>query len=113
MTQNNLGNVLLVLGQRESGTGKLKEAVAAYRTALAERTHERVPLQWAASVGSQGVAMMLIADRANDAALAETAVMQVGAAYETLRDGGQQQWAAYFEEQLPRALAIRDRLKGK
>src|ERR1700678_2750477 len=31
---------------------------------LKERTHERVPLDWAASFGSQAVAMMQIADTA-------------------------------------------------
>ncbi len=34
MTQNNLGNALLRLGERESGTARLEEAVAAYRAAL-------------------------------------------------------------------------------
>jgi hypothetical protein len=34
MTQNNLGAALEVLGERESGTGTLTEAVAAYREAL-------------------------------------------------------------------------------
>ncbi len=63
MTQNNLGNALRTLGERESGTARLEEAVAAYRAALEERTRERVPLEWAASFGNQGVAMMLIADR--------------------------------------------------
>ena len=135
-TQNNLGNALQRLGERESGTARLEEAVAAYRAALEERTRERVPLQWAmtqnnlgnalssarragerdgaargggrmpiarrwrndtrervpldwaASFGNQGVAMMLIADRTNDGALAETAVSQIQTAYETLRDGG-------------------------
>ena len=43
----NLGNALETLGERESGTGKLEEAVAAYREALKERTRERVPLDWA------------------------------------------------------------------
>ena len=57
--------------------------------------------------------MMLIADRANDGALAETAVQQIEAAYETLRDGGQEQWAAVLAAQLTKAQAIRDRLKGK
>ena len=38
--------------------------------------------------------MILIADRTNDGALAETAVLQIETAYETLRAGGQQQWAA-------------------
>ena len=43
MTQNNLGNALESLGERESGTARLEEAVAAYRDALKEYTRERVP----------------------------------------------------------------------
>jgi hypothetical protein len=46
-TQNNLGSALLVIGERETGTAKLNEAVTAYREALKEWTRERVPLQWA------------------------------------------------------------------
>jgi tetratricopeptide (TPR) repeat protein len=38
MTQNNLGTALSELGERESGTGRLEEAVAAYREALKEYT---------------------------------------------------------------------------
>jgi tetratricopeptide (TPR) repeat protein len=34
MTQNNLGNALAALGERESGTARLQEAVAAYDAAL-------------------------------------------------------------------------------
>jgi len=112
-TQNNFGNALATLGERESGTGRLEQAVATYRAALEERTRERVPLEWAASVANQGVALMLIADRANDAGRAETAVGQIETACETLRDGGQAPWAAYFEAKLPEAQAIRDRLKGR
>ena len=33
-TQNNLGNALLRLGERESGTARLTEAVAAHRAAV-------------------------------------------------------------------------------
>ena len=44
MTQMNLGNALQTLGERESGTARLEEAVAAYRAALEERTRARVPL---------------------------------------------------------------------
>jgi hypothetical protein len=44
------------LGERESGTARLEEAVAAFRAALEERTRERVPLDWATSTGSQGEA---------------------------------------------------------
>jgi hypothetical protein len=36
---------LEALGERESGTALLDEAVTAYRAALEERTRERVPLQ--------------------------------------------------------------------
>ena len=43
MTQNNLGLALWRLGERESGTARLEEAVAAYRAALEEYTRERVP----------------------------------------------------------------------
>jgi hypothetical protein len=47
MTQNSLGNALLTIGRRESGTERLEQAVAAYREALQEYTLERVPLDWA------------------------------------------------------------------
>jgi hypothetical protein len=48
-TQNNLGAALATLGERESGTAYLTEAMAAYRAALEERTRDRVPLDWAAT----------------------------------------------------------------
>jgi hypothetical protein len=53
-----------------------------------------------------------VADRTNDAAMAEIAFQQIHTAVETLRSGGHRQWAAEFEAQLPNAQAIRDRLKG-
>jgi hypothetical protein len=43
-TQIALGTALGALGERESGTGKLEEVVAAYRAALEEWTRERAPL---------------------------------------------------------------------
>jgi tetratricopeptide (TPR) repeat protein len=112
-TQHNLGNALRSLGERRGGTVRLKEAVNAYSEALQEYTREGVPLQWAASFGSQGVAMTLIAESARDGALAESAVMQIAAAYETLRDGGHQQWASVLLAQLAKAQAIHDRLTSK
>ena len=57
--------------------------------------------------------MMLIADRTNDSALAVTALQQIQTAYETERSGGQAAWAAFYQRQLSKAQAIRDRLKGK
>ena len=44
---NHLAISLRTLGERESGTARLEQAVAAYRAALEKRTRERVPLDWA------------------------------------------------------------------
>ena len=44
---DNLGDALQVLGERESGTARLEEAVVACRAALLEWTRELVPLNWA------------------------------------------------------------------
>ncbi|MGA7450609.1 MAG: hypothetical protein WBW73_04810 [Rhodoplanes sp.] len=63
MTQTNLGNALLRLGERESGTDKLNEAVAAYREALKERTRERVPLDWAMTQMNLGTALSSLGER--------------------------------------------------
>jgi hypothetical protein len=43
MIQVNLGTALLSFGVRESGTGKLTEAVADFRAALEEYKHEHRP----------------------------------------------------------------------
>jgi tetratricopeptide (TPR) repeat protein len=111
MTQNNLGYALAKLGERESGTARLEEAVAAYGAALGEFPRERVPLDWAESFGGQGIALMLIADRTNNGVIAEAAVKQIQAAYETARSGDDEASAADFQEQLAEAVKIRDRLK--
>jgi hypothetical protein len=45
-TQNNLGYTLQILGERETGTARLEEAVAAYLALLEEYTRERHWLEW-------------------------------------------------------------------
>jgi tetratricopeptide (TPR) repeat protein len=112
MTQMNLGNALEALGERESGTAKLEEAVSAYREALKENTRERVPLDWAGTTGNHGEALMHLAERTRDAAMAETAFRQIEAASETLRAGGDAAAADYYEARLAKARAIRDQLKA-
>ena len=62
-TQNNLGNALATLGERESGTARLEQAVAAYTEALKERTRERVPLAWAATQNNLGQAIQILRER--------------------------------------------------
>ncbi|MEZ5823348.1 MAG: hypothetical protein R3C97_00940 [Geminicoccaceae bacterium] len=54
MTQNNRGIALATLGERESGTERLEQAVEAYDRALLEYTRERVPLDWAMTQNNQG-----------------------------------------------------------
>jgi hypothetical protein len=43
MTQNNLGNALRALGERESGTAHFEEAVTAFSEAARELTEEKTP----------------------------------------------------------------------
>ena len=74
MTQNNLGNALWTLGERESGTARLEEAVAAYREALEERTRERVPLDWAMTQKNLGTALRALGERESGTARLEEAV---------------------------------------
>ncbi len=111
-TRNNLGTVLRTLGERESGTARLEEAVAAFRDALTERTRERVPFDWAISFGNQGVALTRLAERTKDARMAATACQQIEAALETARSGGHAADAARFEARLREARQTRDALKG-
>jgi hypothetical protein len=57
--------------------------------------------------------MLLIADRTNDATLADAAVRQIEAALETAHAGVHEPLSNEFQAQLPKAQAIRDRLKSK
>jgi tetratricopeptide (TPR) repeat protein len=63
MTQNNLGNALLSLGESENGTAHFEKAVAAYRDALKEYTRERAPLQWAATQSNLGNVLQALGER--------------------------------------------------
>jgi hypothetical protein len=63
-----------MLGERESGTTRLEQAVEAYRAALTEQTRERVPLQWAATQHNLGVALEALGERESGTARLEQAV---------------------------------------
>ena len=88
------------------------QAVAAYRAALQEFTRARVPFDWAVSTGNQGEALMHLAERTRDAAMAETVFRQIETASKTLRSGVYAAAAGYFEARLAKARAIRDQLKA-
>ena len=68
------------LGERESGTARLEEAVAAYRAALEERTRERVPLDWATTQNNLGNALWTLGERESGTARLEEAVAAYRAA---------------------------------
>lgn len=92
---NNLGNALQTLGERESGTGRLEEAVAAYREALKEWTRERVPLDWAATQNNLGNALQTLGARESGTARLEQAVAAYRAALEErTRERVPLDWAA-------------------
>jgi tetratricopeptide (TPR) repeat protein len=83
-TQTNLGNALRILGERETGTAKLDEAVAVYREALQERTRERVPLHWAETQNNLGLALWRLGERDTGSARLQEAI---AAFRESLRNG--------------------------
>jgi tetratricopeptide (TPR) repeat protein len=96
-TQNNLGNALLSLGERESGTARLEAAVAAYHEALKERTRERVPLDWAMTQHNLGAALAILGQRESGTARLEEAV---AANHEALKERTRERvpldWAMSF-----------------
>ena len=91
---NLLGNALFTLGERESGTSLLEDAVAAYRAALQERTRDRVPLDWATTQNNLGTALSTLGERESGTARLEEAVAAYRAALqEWKRDRVPLDWA--------------------
>ena len=72
-TQHALGVALRTLGERESGTMRLEEAVAALQEALKERTRERTPREWAATQNDFGRALWRLGERESGTARLEQA----------------------------------------
>ncbi|MGB9165254.1 MAG: hypothetical protein WCC41_12490, partial [Rhodomicrobium sp.] len=98
MTQNNLGNALSTLGERESGTARLEEAAAAYRAALLERTRERVPLNWAGTQNNLGNALRSLGEREaeTDKAKGCTTLKTAGDHYAAALEEFQKAGASYY-----------------
>jgi len=61
--QNHLGNALIALGDRESGTARLEQAISTYREALRELTRERAPLPRTVLQVDLGNAMEMLGER--------------------------------------------------
>ncbi|MFK7752819.1 MAG: helix-turn-helix domain-containing protein, partial [Sedimentitalea sp.] len=94
VAQNDLAVALSILGERESGTVRLEQAVVAFRAALKERTRDRVPLDWAMTQHNLGEALRIHGERESGTARLEEAVVAYRAALEVYtRDRVPQDWA--------------------
>jgi tetratricopeptide (TPR) repeat protein len=71
---NVLGIALQTLGERESGTARLEEAVVVFREALKEFTRERAPFQWAKTQNNLGNAFSALGERDSGTTRLEQAV---------------------------------------
>jgi tetratricopeptide (TPR) repeat protein len=95
MTQMNLGNALTRLGERERGTQRLEEAVAAYRAALEEWTRERVPLDWAKTQMNLALAYRALFDKDHQRRHLDDALEAADGALEEFRKAN----ATYYIDQ--------------
>ena len=88
-----LGDALSALGTRKPGTDRLKQAAAAYRSALIVYTRQHTPLEWAKVQHSLGRALKDLAKRETGAERFEQAVAAHRAALEVFtRDRLPEQW---------------------
>jgi tetratricopeptide (TPR) repeat protein len=105
-TQNNLANALRTLGERESRTERLEEAVTAYRAALEELTRERVPLQWAATQNNLANALRTLGERESGTARLEEALSAYDAALEVFVSPGADNYIDVCHDNRDRAEAL-------
>ena len=108
-TQMNLGNALKVLGERESRTTQLEEAIKAYREALQENTRSRVPHDWSMTQYNLGKVLLSLGERESGTVRLEEAV----AAFREVSEGknprsGAARMGRYPSETWPCARYARD-----
>jgi tetratricopeptide (TPR) repeat protein len=104
--QNNLGVVLLYLGERERGTKYLEEAVQAFLEALKESTRDRDPLKWAITQNNLGIVLYRLGEREEGTKHLEEAVQVCREALkERTRERVPLDWAT-TQNNLGNALAI-------
>jgi hypothetical protein len=112
-TQHNLGNRLMELGERDNNTTYMQQAIDAYSRALETCGRKEKPLEWATSVGNQGIARMLLANATGNLVVAKTALLQIATATEVARAFGLAARASYYEKFVAQARAIRDVLQAR
>ena len=96
---NDLGVMLQTLGERESGTARLDEAVQAYSDALLEWTRERVPLDWAATHFNISKLETAYFDKTDDTAHLDATERTLAMAREVFEEAGATQYLAIADQQ--------------
>lgn len=105
LTQNDLGNALHALGEREQGTTRIDLAIAAYLAALQEYRRDRTPADWAMSQTNLGAALTHLGERATGTTQLGEAVRAFDAALEVItRETSPYLWAV---TQNDRGMALR------
>jgi tetratricopeptide (TPR) repeat protein len=83
-----------MIGERETGTKRLEEAVDTLRKAQLEQTREDTPLDWAMTQNNLGIAFSIMAERESDPKRWEEAVSAFRQALlERTRERVPEQWA--------------------
>lgn len=82
--RNRLGGALKVLGEREAGSARIEDAVAAFEEALKESPRGRDPVLWAQIQNNLGNTLLVLAGRENNPAKMELAAGAFHAALEEL-----------------------------
>jgi tetratricopeptide (TPR) repeat protein len=109
--QKSRGDTLFKLGEQRGGTTRLEEAVLAYREALKEYTHERAPRDWASTEISLCSALLSIADRGQDQALAELSQKQLEAVRKAAVAADDGSLAGNYSEVSEKARTVIERLR--
>src|SRR5262249_55644354 len=97
---------LSALGERENGTERLREAIAAYYAALEEYTRERVPLKWAKTQDALGNALRTHGERENGTAQLKEAVNAYDSALCVLASPGLEFYGQKSRANRDRAIAL-------
>ena len=91
---SDLGTSLSVLGQRETGTERLEQAIETFTDALNERSRDREPLDWAMAKSNLGTALLNLGQRETGTERLEQAVeAYTDALKERTRDRVAFEWA--------------------
>ena len=94
MTQNELGNALQTLGEREGSPARLAEAVTAFRAALEVYTRDAMPAEWAKTQNNLCLVLLTLGEREGNPVRLAEAVAACRAALEVLtRDEKPAEWA--------------------